>query len=53
MQKLGDVRRALEHGELDSSLSRLLWGDSTAARRRISDLLDGFQHSFGGERTGW
>ncbi len=48
MQKLGDVRRALEHGELDSSLSRLLWGDSTAARRRISDLLNGFQHSFGG-----
>ena len=48
MQKLGDVRRALEHGELDSSLSRLLWGDSTAARWRISDLLDGFQHSFGG-----
>ena len=52
MQKLGDVRRELESGALDGALSRLLCGDLAAARRRVSELLDGFQHSFGaGEDT--
>ena len=52
MQKLGAVRRALAAGELDGAMSHLLYGDLTAARQRVSDLLDGFQQSFGaGEDT--
>ncbi|WP_297210054.1 galactokinase [uncultured Flavonifractor sp.] len=52
MQKLGDVRRALAAGALDKPMAGLLYGDLAAARRRVSDLLDGFQHSFGaGEDT--
>ena len=52
MQKLGAVRRALAAGELDGAMSHLLYGDLTAARRRVSELLDGFQQSFGaGEDT--
>ena len=33
MQKLGAVRRALEAGELDGGMERLLYGELTAARR--------------------
>ena len=52
MQKLGAVRRALAAGELDGAMTRLLYGDLTDARRRVSELLDGFQHTFGaGEDT--
>ena len=52
MQKLGAVRRALAAGELDGAMTRLLYGDLTEARRRVSELLDGFQHTFGaGEDT--
>lgn len=52
MQKLGAVRRALAAGELDGVMTRLLYGDLTEARRRVSELLDGFQHTFGaGEDT--
>ena len=52
MQKLGAVRRALEAGELDEALSRLMCRDIAAGRRRVAELLDGFQQSFGaGEDT--
>ena len=52
MQKLGDVRRALAAGELDKTLTHLLYGDLSAARRRVEELLDGFQHTFeAGEDT--
>ena len=52
MQKLGDVRRALAAGELDKTLTHLLYGNLSAARRRVEELLDGFQHTFGaGEDT--
>ena len=45
MQKLGAVRRALEAGELDGGMERLLYGDLTAARRRVAALLDGFRQN--------
>lgn len=52
MQKLGAVRRALEAGELDGEMERLLYGDLTAARRRVAALLDGFRETFdAGEDT--
>lgn len=52
MQKLGAVRRALEAGELDGGMERLLYGDLTAARRRVAALLDGFRQTFdAGEDT--
>ena len=47
MQELGAVRKALAAGELDGALSRLLCRDLTAGRKRVADLLDGFQKSFG------
>lgn len=49
MQKLSAVRRALESGELDKAMTRLLYGDLSAARHRVGELLDGFQHSFGAD----
>ena len=52
MEKLGAVRSALAAGGLDEALSRLMCGEVTAARRRVAELLDGFQHTFGaGEET--
>ena len=52
MQELGAVRRALEAGELDASLKGLLCHDLSAGRKRVSELLDGFQKTFGvGENT--
>ena len=47
MQKLGDVRRALDAGELNEALSHLLYDDLAAARERIANVLDQFQKSFG------
>ena len=47
MQELGAVRKALAAGELDGALSRLLCRDLTAGRKRVADLLDGFQKTFG------
>lgn len=47
MQELGAVRKALAAGELDGVLSRLLCRDLTAGRKRVADLLDGFQKTFG------
>ena len=47
MQKLGDVRRALDAGELNEPLSQLLYDDLAAARQRIAKLLDEFQKTFG------
>lgn len=47
MQKLGDVRRALDAGELNEALSHLLYDDLTAARERIANVLEQFQQSFG------
>ncbi|MGO5096763.1 galactokinase [Agathobaculum sp. LCP25S3_E8] len=46
MQKLGDVRRALDAGELNEALSHLLYDDLAAARQRIANVLDQFQKSF-------
>ncbi len=52
MKQLGAVRSALAEGALDAPLKGLLCGDLTAARQRVSDLLDGFQQVFGaGEDT--
>ena len=52
MEKLGAVRSALAAGGLDEALSRLMCGEVTAARQRVAELLDGFQHTFGaGEET--
>ena len=47
MQKLGDVRRALDAGELNEALSHLLYDDLAAARQRIANVLEQFQQSFG------
>ena len=47
MQKLGDVRRALDAGKLNEALSHLLYDDLAAARERIANVLDQFQKSFG------
>nr|WP_297282696.1 galactokinase family protein [uncultured Agathobaculum sp.] len=47
MQKLGDVRRALDAGELNEALSHLLYDDLAAARQRIANILEQFQQSFG------
>lgn len=47
MQKLGDVRRALDAGELNEALSHLLYDDLAAARERIANVLEQFQQSFG------
>lgn len=46
MQKLGDVRRALDAGELNDPLSHLLYDDLAAARQRIGKVLDEFQKTF-------
>ena len=52
MKQLSAVRHALAAGELDGALTGLMYGDLAAARRRVTELLDGFQHSFGaGEET--
>lgn len=47
MQKLNDVRRALDAGELNDTLSRLLYDDPAAARQRIATVLEQFQQCFG------
>ena len=47
MQKLGDVRRALEAGALDGPLSGLLCRDLAAGRQRVVQLLEEFQHIYG------
>ncbi len=52
MQKLGAVRRALAAGELDETLARLMRNDPDGGRGRVSEVLDGFQQTFGaGEET--
>lgn len=47
MQKLGDVRRALNAGELNEAIYHLLYDDLAAARQRIAAVLDQFQQCFG------
>ena len=52
MQKLVDVRRALQAGELDKGLKSLLCQDLAAGRQRVEELLEHFQRTFGaGEDT--
>ncbi len=52
MQKLVDVRRALQAGELDNGLKETLCHDLAAGRQRVAALLDRFQSTFGaGEDT--
>lgn len=52
MQKLADVRRALQAGELDKGLKSLLCHDLAAGRQRVEELLEHFQRTFGaGEDT--
>ena len=48
MHNLGEVRTALAAGELDKALARLMCGDPAPGRQRVSQLLDGFQRTFGG-----
>ena len=47
LQKLGEVRRALEAGELDSVMARLRYGEPERARAKVRNVLDGFERSFG------
>ena len=47
MQKLGDLRKALNAGEWDGTLSRLACTGPDAGRKRAVDVLDGFQRTFG------
>ena len=47
MQKVGEVRKALAAGELDEVLARLMCGDPAPGRKRVTQLLDGFQRTFG------
>ncbi len=52
MQKLVDVRRALQAGELDKGLKDTLCRDLAAGRQRVEALLENFQRTFGaGEDT--
>ena len=52
MHNLGEVRTALAAGELDEALARLMCGDPAPGRQRVTQLLDGFQRTFGaGEDT--
>ena len=51
MHNLGEVRTALAAGELDEALARLMCGDPAPGRQRVSQLLDGFQRTFGGGKT--
>ena len=48
MHNLGEVRTALAAGELDETLARLMCGDPAPGRQRVTQLLDGFQRTFGG-----
>ena len=48
MHNLGEVRTALAAGELDEALARLMCGDPAPGRQRVTQLLDGFQRTFGG-----
>ena len=48
MHNLGEVRTALAAGELDETLARLMCGDPAPGRQRGTQLLDGFQRTFGG-----
>ena len=47
MHNLGEVRTALAAGELDEALARLMCGDPAPGRQRVTQLLDGFQRTFG------
>lgn len=52
MDKLGAVSQALGAGNMDKKLAQLGCGDLAAARRRVEELLDQFQKTFGvGEDT--
>ncbi|HIS97160.1 MAG TPA: galactokinase [Candidatus Scatomorpha pullistercoris] len=47
MQKLGEVRRALDAGELDGGMAQLRYGGAAEARAKVRNVLDGFERSFG------
>lgn len=49
MQKLGDLRKALDSGALDGILNSLTCGGLTQGRKRAAEVLDGFQKAFGGD----
>lgn len=49
MQKLGAVRRALDAGELDGTLSRLKYGEISGARAKVAHVLEGFARCFGAD----
>lgn len=50
MNKLSDVRKALNAGEMDRKLASMTCSEDPAvARKRVEALLDGFQRSFGRE----
>ena len=47
LQKLGEVRRALDAGELDGGMAQLRYGGAAEARAKVKNVLDGFERSFG------
>ena len=47
LQKLGEVRRALDAGELDGGMAQLRYGGAAEARAKVRNVLDGFERSFG------
>lgn len=47
MQKLGDVRKALNNGEMDGLLNSLTCGNTTGGKQRVAEVLDGFREAFG------
>ena len=49
MQKLGDLRKALDSGALDGILNSLTCGGLTQGRKRAAEVMDGFQKAFGGD----
>ena len=47
LQKLGEVRRALDAGELDVRMAQLRYGGAAEARAKVRNVFDGFERSFG------
>ncbi len=47
LQKLGEVRRALDAGELDGGMAQLRYGGAAEARAKVKNVLDGFERCFG------
>lgn len=49
LQKLSEIRRALEAGELDGRLEQLRYGETEHARAKVRNVLEGFERCFGAD----